>query len=560
MTSREQFDVAIVGMGPVGAVAANLCGQAGFRALVIERGFEPYDLPRAIHFDAEIMRIFQSIGLGEPIAAATRPLGGSVYLGSDGRPIRKFQSQDTRSSLGWPASNLFYQPRLEALLREALKRYPNVDVRLGHELTTLTQGSQGTILGFGPVDGTECREVLARFVLACDGASSPTRKLLGIPLEDMGFEERWLVVDALVNGPMCWPSAYEIPAEVRGGGYSLMVCDPSRPTTVIPGSGQHRRWEYMLLPHESDEAVMEPSQISSLLSDWIDPANVQVVRAAVYRFHALVARHWRMGNVFLLGDAAHQTPPFFGQGMCHGIRDAAQLIWKLRLVHDGLAAPDLLDTYQEERDAHVRTIIAASVVAGAAVCILDPPAATARDERFRAEEATRGDSTVAMTDVVPRIHAGIIDSRTGGLRLPQPLIQDIGRPDLRLDDLLAGRFAVLTFDTTPLEELAPDAAVMWRALGGRTIRFCPPSASPAQNVDPDVASAILDLTGALRDWMTTLPARWVVVRPDRYLFGTASTSAQLSSLLDLLPRKLRWAPGAARTGNSSLAPTEMTRS
>jgi 3-(3-hydroxy-phenyl)propionate hydroxylase len=540
MTSSEHFDVVIIGLGPVGAVAANLCGQAGLRTLVIERGAEPYLLPRAIHFDAEIMRVYQSIGLGDRIAALTRPLGGSVYLGCDAKPIRTFRGQDTRTSLGWPASNLFYQPQLEGVLREGLSRYPNVTVRLAHELRTLTQVPTGTIVGFGPVDSRECRESLAQFVFACDGASSPTRKMLGIALDDMAFEERWLVVDTFVRGPMRWPSAYQIPPEVRDGGYSLMVCDPSRPTTVIPGSGQHRRWEYMLLPQESDEAAMEPAQISRLLSDWIDPAHVEVVRAAVYRFHGLVAHRWRVGSVFLLGDAAHQTPPFFGQGMCHGIRDAAQLVWKVRLVLDGVADAALFDTYQEEREEHVRAITAASVAAGAAVCILDPAAAARRDERFRAEEAARGDATVSMTDIVPAIRAGVIDELTGGARLPQPPIEDTERAGVRLDDLLSGRFTLLTFDATPLEDLAPNAAAMWRAIRGQTICLSPVSSSSAKRV-------IRDVTGALHEWMTARNARWVVIRPDRYVFGAASTSSQLSILLDLLSRKLR--PGSADAGN-----------
>ncbi len=512
-----QADLIIVGMGPVGAAAANLAGMAGLRVIVLDREVEPYSLPRAIHFDAEIMRIFRSIGLGEETAAASRPLGGSVYLGADLRPIRTFRSPGPAHARAAHPSNLFYQPKLEAILRRNLARFPNVAVRLGHDLRSLTQGDDGCRVTIAPPDGPDL-VLSAPYVLACDGASSPVRKALGIGLDDIGFEERWLVVDTFVRGPMRWPDAYAIPPEVRDGRYSLMVCNPARPATLIPSVGDHRRWEYRLEPDEPDALVTSDAWLKREIGEWVDPDDVELIRAAVYKFRALIAHRWRGGRVFLAGDAAHQTPPFFGQGMCHGIRDAAQLIWKLRLVVDGVASPAVLDSYQVEREPHVRAIVAASVEAGAAVCITDSTRAAARDAEFRAIEAERVATPAAMTDVVPPIRAGLIDPATGGARLPEFMIAGTD-PPTALDAELGGRFAVVALAAPDLDRAAADR---WAATGGRTI----------------VVDKGDDLGGRLADWLAGSGAAAVIVRPDRYVFGTARDAAGLTRLIDDLADRL----------------------
>ncbi|WP_174293445.1 bifunctional 3-(3-hydroxy-phenyl)propionate/3-hydroxycinnamic acid hydroxylase, partial [Sphingomonas bacterium] len=461
MASRTQADLIIVGMGPVGATAAGLAGAAGLRTVVLDRELQPYALPRAIHFDAEIMRVFASIGLRDALAQATRPLGGSVYLGADLKPIRTFRSPGPAHADAAHPSNLFYQPQLEAILRDNLQRFEQVDVRLGHDVREVVQDDGGCRVTATTADG-DTVEIDAAFVLACDGASSPVRKALGIELDDIGFQERWLVVDTFVRGAMRWPDAYAIPPEVRDGRFSLMVCDPSRPATLIPSIGDHRRWEYRLEPDEPDALVTSDAWLRREIGAWVDPDDVEMIRSAVYNFRALIAHRWQEGRIFLAGDAAHQTPPFFGQGMCHGIRDATQLIWKLRLMLDGAASPALLDSYQVEREPHVRAIVAASVAAGAAVCITDAAAACARDAEFRAIEAARATAPVAMTDVVPPIHAGAIDPATGGARFPELVVDDDGQR-IALDTLLGGRFALVA-NRTP--GLAAGTAARWQAIGG----------------------------------------------------------------------------------------------
>ncbi len=511
-------DIVVAGLGPVGAVAANLAGAAGFEVLVLEKEFEPFALPRAIVFDAEIMRVFDQIGLAEEFAKITRPLGGSIYLGSDGHPIRSFHSASPAHSQAWWQSNIFYQPQLEAALREGLTRYSNVRIQQGSSVQSVVSTDEGVALGVK--DRSQGGfEVKARFLLACDGASSTVRKYLKIELDDIGFEERWLVIDAHMNGPMRWPDSYEIPAEVRDDRYSLMVCDPRQPATLIPGVNRHRRWEYKLRANESDEEARQPTRIRERLSEWVDPDNVEIIRSAVYRFRALVARSWRHHSTFLLGDAAHQTPPFFGQGMCHGIRDAAQLIWRLSLAfaHN----EKLLDGYQAEREPHVREIIAASVRAGAAVCITDPARAEDRDREFRAIEAARK-GTVAIADIVPPIKSGLIDSETGGRRLPEFAVLRSGTLR-RLDSLLNGRFTILSV-RTDLDQ-GQEHLEEWSTLGGQSLAI-------------GDQAWLRDVEGRFAEWLVANKAIAVLVRPDRYIYGMACTVADLHRLVACLLAQL----------------------
>lgn len=542
----EHFDIAIVGLGPVGAVAANLAGAAGFRTLVVERSDQPYLKPRAIVFDAEIMRIFESIGLAAEISQASRPLEGSIYLGADRKPIRTFRARPRAHELAWYPSNLFYQPQLERILREGLRRFPNVTVLHEHDVTAVRQHDGQCTLSLLSLNTEQLHarpsfEASARFVLACDGASSTIRKALRIPLEDIGFEERWLVLDAMVRGPMRWPSTHAIPDEVRSGRYSLMVCDPVRPSTLIPGVGEHRRWEYMVMSGESDEDVVGEQWLRQQLALWIDPDDVEIIRSAVYRFRALIAQRWREQNVFLVGDAAHQTPPFYGQGMCHGIRDAAQLMWRLRLVMDGVASSASLDSYQIERQPHVREIIAASVAAGAQVCKLDPEEAARRDAEFRRIEAERGNATVAMTDVVPPIRAGIVDATTGGMRLPELAYVMSDGSRRRLDELLAGRFTLLG-SRGAVQSLPADLAARWRELDGQEITLSPPGTSVGN---------VGDEQGSLAKWLEGRQAQWVIVRPDRYVYATAADQASLARHIEQLWLQLGGTQRAAQDSRAS---------
>ena len=478
------FDVAIIGCGPVGAFAANLLGKCGLSVLVIEQEANPYPLPRAVHLDHEMMRLFQSAGVIDRVAGDMRDTEGHLHVGADHGVIRYMGTIGRARPFSWSNDYFFYQPELEDHLRAALADYPNITVQLGVAFEGLEQDENGVTLRL-----SEGRTEQARYVIACDGSRSAVRKALGIALDDLDFEEPWLVVDAEVDGPVRFPDLWGVPDGADLQKLSVMMCDPKRPATIVPGRGNHRRWEFMLLPGEDDQAMMEPDAVAALVEPYLSGVPHKVVRAATYRFHGLIAERWRMGGVFLAGDAAHQTPPFFGQGMCHGLRDVANLAWKLELVLRGCAPDALLDSYQPERDPHVRAVISAAVGAGRYICMLDPQAAAERDAQMR--EAAKGAQHGTAADLIPAIGTGIVAVGTTGAgeRFIQPRVGE------RLLDDVTGHGWRL-FSLTPVE--GGDVTVI------------------------DLAG--LNDSGAIAAWLADRNADAVLVRPDHYVFGTGKPS------------------------------------
>ncbi|MBI4883035.1 MAG: FAD-dependent monooxygenase [Actinobacteria bacterium] len=330
----ERYDVAIIGLGPTGATLANLCGLHGLRTIVHERSTLPYSQPRACHIDAEVARVWQQCGFEAELHQLLTVSDGMEYVDRHGRRLFNFEGFVREPLLGWYEDYVFLQPEIESMLRRGLDRYSQVDVRLASNVT----------------DPTALLDDAA-FVVACDGGGGGTREQLGSGLVDLGYDEQWLVVDVLLRAEPVPP----LPTIIQ------QVCDPTRLATFVPGHGAHRRWEFRL---QGDEQL----DVWELLAPWgITPGNGELVRAVPYRFHALVADRWRAGpdgRVLLAGDAAHMMPPFMGQGLCSGVRDAANLAWKLSEVVRGSSAAELLDSYESERRPHAETVVAMSVVAG----------------------------------------------------------------------------------------------------------------------------------------------------------------------------------------------------
>ena len=348
-----------------------------------------------------------------------------------------------------------------------------------------------------------------RYVIACDGASSPVRKLLGVGLDDLNFDEPWLVVDAEVDGPLVFPAFSGVPDGADLQQLSIMLCDPNRPTTVVPGRGDHRRWEFMLLPGE-DESIMQPATVAALIAPWVEGRPHRIVRAATYRFHGLIAERWKTGAVFLAGDAAHQTPPFFGQGMCHGVRDVANLAWKLRLVLSDQASPALLDDYQSEREPQVRSVIASAVEAGRYICTLDRERAAERDRTMRQRA---GDPVRTAADLITPIRGrtGTVDP--AGVRFIQPRVSRDGRVQL-MDDATGGGFVLVQ---------RPGAATPHHPVIDRLeIKIITPG-EHAFELNPELDS-----------WLDAHGADAVVVRPDFYVFDIAVRGESVTTLLDRL--------------------------
>jgi 3-(3-hydroxy-phenyl)propionate hydroxylase len=479
----EDFDadVLIAGLGPVGAIVAALLSQHGVTSIAVERDVAVYRLPRAAHFDAEIMRVFQQLGLAEHMLGHSRPITAYEFVNAAGDVLMRTVSS-THTSQGWAGGYLFHQPALEEALREKLSRDERVEMALGWSLERFVQDADGVTARLR--SGDDERAVRARYLLGCDGANSTVRKALGVKLDDYGFDEPWLVVDTLM------------PDESGLKPYGVQVCDPKRPTTIMPMSPGRRRWEFMLLPGEDPAAMQDEGRVAALLSPWVGSADVTVVRRAVYRFHGLVAARWREGRVFLLGDAAHQTPPFAGQGMCAGVRDAANLAWKLAMVMQGHAGDALLDTYQAERDPHTRGLIEMAIAMGRVVCVLDEDVAAARDAQMIAARQASGGRDGPLPPMAG-LSTGFVHAspRAGTLAL-QPGARRYDERSGLLDDLLGDslgqKFWLLTRGAAPA---SPGA---W--LG---------TASLTTDIDDD---------GALAAWLDGADA--VLVRPDRYVFGT----------------------------------------
>jgi 3-(3-hydroxy-phenyl)propionate hydroxylase len=514
---QNDFQVVVVGHGPSGAIAASLLGDRGIRTLAIDRQLEVYDRPRAIAIDHEILRLLDNLGAAERVLPYVAPFPASQHFGAKGQLIRRIDMVAEPYPLGYTPSMVFTQPPVEAALREHAAAYDSVEVELGTELLGFTQSTDRVTLHLRNDRGVT-RDVTADYVIACDGASSGTRQQLGIAFEDLVFDEPWLVVDLQVNDA----SLGKLPQT------AAQFCDPSRPTTFIIGPGNHRRFEIMLLPGEDPREMETAAQVWRLLARWITPDDATLWRAASYRFHALVAKEWRRGRIFLAGDAAHQQPPFIGQGMCQGIRDVGNLVWKLDRVLRGQSNAKLLDSYGEERGEHVRQLTSRIKAIGHVICERDPDAAAARDERILAEGGGQP-RTITRQEIVPRLQTGLLAfplHAAHGTLFPQPWIRTAeGRRRL---DSVAGTGWRLVLDMRNELELGPDLQAIMTRLDIRPIR-----------IGPAADDVLTEEDGVLAAWFDRHDCRAAIVRPDHYVFGVASETSALDALLTDLAERLR---------------------
>lgn len=513
--SCNDFQVVIVGHGPSGAVAASLLGDRGIRTLAIDRQHAVYDKPRAIAIDHEILRVLDNLGAAERVLPFIAPFPASQHFGAKGQLIRRIDMVAEPYPLGYTPSMVFTQPPVEAALRDHAAAYPGVAVELGTELTGFDQSQDRVTLHLRDDAGTT-RSVTADYVIACDGASSPVRQQLGIDLEDLVFDEPWLVVDLQVNDD----ALGKLPQT------AAQFCEPSRPTSFIIGPKNHRRFEIMLLPGEDPREMENAAQVWQLLARWITPDDATLWRAASYRFHALVASQWRQGRVFLAGDAAHQQPPFIGQGMCQGIRDVVNLAWKLDRVLKRQSGDALLATYGDERSAHVRQLTSRIKAIGHVICERDPVAAEARDLRILAEGGGQP-RTVTRQEIVPPLHTGLLAfplHPAHGTLFPQPWIRTAtGR---QLLDVAAGTGWRLVLDARNAPELSPALQAELARLGVQPIRI-----TSADTTSYDGRSAFVEQDGVVAGWFDHHSCRAAIVRPDHYVFGVASDDAALEQLL-----------------------------
>ncbi|KAA1002396.1 bifunctional 3-(3-hydroxy-phenyl)propionate/3-hydroxycinnamic acid hydroxylase [Paraburkholderia panacisoli] len=485
--SAPDYDVAIVGFGPTGATLANLLALRGLKVVVFERDKDVFVLPRAVHFDAECMRVFQTIGIAESMLPDLFIGPGMKFVNARGELLIDWSRPPGIGPHGWCASYKFHQPQLERTLRTQLAATGLADVRLRHEVFAIDEREDHVRIRFEDTAQGRLSHTTARYVVGCDGARSTVRRFIGTELADLKSHERWVVVDVLLDRER---------ADL--GDYSIQYCDPERPTTYTRGPHNRRRWEIMVMPGDDEHRLGTSAWIWERLARWITPADAQLERSAIYTFHSVIAQGWRRGRLLIAGDAAHQTPPFMGQGMAAGIRDAANLAWKLADVVGGRLPDSLLDTYESEREPHVREFIETAVQLGTVIQATDRAAADTRDREMTA--AIRQFKTPQ-----PRLGDGYHDAAQGGQIAPQPC----GADGARLDDAVGYRFALVALD-----ELAQHAQ----------------AALDTERDQPVVVVPAGD--GALRDWLASTGARAVLLRPDRYVYGVANDPAGVDALLE----------------------------
>src|SRR5271169_884084 len=557
-----QEPVIVVGAGPAGCTAALLLADYGIPVTLLERYPQPHPLPRAVHLDDEVARTLDRIGVSEGFLARSRPGSGLRLLDAGHRVMAEFSRGHQASQHGFPQANMFHQPDLEELMLARIERHPLIDFRRGAEVTGL-DGTAGPVTAdpTGPVEavrvhariGGETQTFTGPVVLGCDGANSTIRQLAGITMDDLGFTERWLVVDIRAsNGLDTWDGVEQI-------------CDPARAATFMHVTGDRYRWEFRLRDGEDEADLITPAALGQLLQPWTgrsDLAGLQIIRSATYTFRAQMASRFRSGRIFLLGDAAHLTPPFIGQGLAGGLRDADNLAWKLAHVLTGRPGEDLLDTYDRERRPDAKALVKKAVRVGWAMTGGQDRAAAVRRIALAAAVRSERVCQAMGSTATPRLKAGALQRpprrlilsgipsalRIGGL-IPNPLVSVGDGPPVRLDAILAGRTAVLT-------ARRPDAGLVdfCRRHGLVLVRITSTSgtgtpAGPGAGEDADWIDVRLagDAPPAGMRALTADPALTVIVRPDRVVAAAAPRYR--------LPRLPWYVPASAVPGYPAPAPS-----
>ena len=524
--ATPDYDVAIVGYGPVGQALAVLLGLMRYRVAVFERFSTPYPLPRACVIDDEAMRILQRIGVAREFAQLVVPTSGEyIWLNARNETLYNFK-HPAQGISGWPARSLMYQPDLERLLHARVATLATVEINRGWQATAYEdQGDCAELT----VETSSCedrdteaaaagvRRLTARYVVGADGAHSFVRRAAHLEWMDLGFKADWLVVDFRPHHP---EKTLDMPEAAQ-------ICDPARPITVMRHLGRrHVRWEMMLLPGETADEVSQHERVWPMIARWVSPEDGVIERAAVYTFRSGVAQSWVRGPAILVGDAAHLMPPFLGQGLCSGMRDALSLAWRLDLLLRGVANPTLLDSYEEERKTHVTAVIARAVALGKVVCITDPVAAARRDARIRAGVAHPIPPFPQLTSGL-LYHASTdspVAAATGRLS-PQGRVRRGGANGL-FDDVVGYGWTVMTLDGDAEKHLAADQLAFLASLNTHFVSF------------GEGDNALADVGGHYRSFLAELNARALIVRPDFNIFAAASSMAEMPAMVDDLRRQM----------------------
>lgn len=495
--AEEDFDVVITGYGPVGRVLALQLGRRGHRVAVVERQLVSYPLPRAVHFDDEIARLLQSLDASpEQMPHAVEAYDDQYeWRNAAGEPLLQLEWRGGGRS-GWNTSYFFHQPSVEAFLHEKVSALGSVTLLRGWEAESRNETEEQITLHVRNTAG-ERRSLTGKYLIGADGANSKVRQWMGTTMTDLGYFHDWLVVDLLPKESM----HVEPPA--------LQVCDPCRPTTLVPGGPGRRRFEFLRLDGESKEDFSSEANVWELLKPWgVTPDTADIERRALYTFQARWCDSWRKGRMLLAGDSAHLMPPFAGQGMSSGLRDAANLEWKLDLVLRGQANESVLDTYGTERSEHVRHFIERSMQLGEIICLTDPAEAARRDEKMTGDIAA---GVNMPAHPAPRLGDGLHRyDHSGGTLSIQAAVRGADGAGL-FDDVFGPGGTLLLRNAGLRNELPESLTSALQAAGVRTI---------ALGTVPTPGTAV-DVSGAYSDWLDEIVADAVLIRPDFYVYGSA---------------------------------------
>lgn len=511
--SPDRAEVLIVGGGPTGLAAANALGLRGIDVLLVEQEPGVSELPRAVSIDDEAMRFMQALGLLDAAEAVTLRGTGTKYFGTRGQLLAYARGPE-RQRHGHPVKNPLDHSEFQQMLLDGLGRFPSVEARHRTRLVSLTQDDDGVTAHVEGPGGAE--EVRARYVVGADGGRSLVRRIIGEePMRGSAFEQRWLVVDTVGD-----------PHDER---YAMHVGDPQRPRVIIVGRDGRCRYEFLLRDDEQPEGDAVLALARELTAPYreLDPADV--VRCTIYRFYALVAERFRVGRALIAGDAAHLMPPFAGQGLNSGLRDAANLSWKLAAVLRGQAGSRLLDTYGMERRPHVRAMVDLSVRLGAVMMTRNRARAAVRDLAFAAGRHVplfrrffgemRFKPPARYAD---GLFVGLGEGDPVGEMLVQPWVMDPSGAVARLDDVIGPGFALLGVDVDP-EALTGLSAPLWERLGAVRVHVTLGDRLPRA---VDGAVAVADADGLLGEQLAPARGRIVLVRPDRFVAGTFSPAGE----------------------------------
>jgi 2-polyprenyl-6-methoxyphenol hydroxylase-like FAD-dependent oxidoreductase len=514
-TQLPDADIAIVGAGPVGLLLAILLSKHGIKVTLVERWPDIYDRPRAVTMDAEVARILATLGINVDDDPAFENHKELYYWKNADLLDLQIVDWESLAPSGWHVTYWFNQPELEARLIKMASHIPSITILRGWNVNDVTQDADAVHIGMSDTaKSAEHQALSARFLVGADGANSFVREHLGIGEVDKGYFFDWLILDMIPD------KAYTTsPAQWQ-------LCDPKRPTTIVPGGPGRRRWEFMLLPDEDRDEIAKPEAAWRLLEPWgLSPENAKLERSAVYQFQAKWAKQWVQDRCMIAGDAAHLMPPFAGEGMCAGLRDAVALSWRLAGILDGSLPQDVLQSYESERMEHAKHYIQFSQDLGEIICITDPDKAAERDARMIAELDARNHQPITGDLVKLGIGAWCEDTAGAGELSPQGFVRFNAIED-RFDQAVGQSWMILAIDQRTQGLLSPEQSELFAQLNGRVLSVGPE--------EYDVQT----LDDSYTKWMHEVDGNYAIIRPDFYVAATAKTPHDVSACFDQITAKL----------------------